>query len=155
MSQFPIINPQDVTTLEMKYYDFIRRMATTTSQTSLDVQTGLQGVNGRKYNRYVFQQGQQSITVDFRVFTVSELPPNFRYASLRSPACRSMIATIKSLGCKDLIGATLTWLNDNIQNQFADDSGLYYAMQTKVNNLHCFYYAEKNTENKVVIQVQL
>jgi len=155
MSQFPIINPQTASVLEMKYYDFIRRMAVTSSNTSLSIQPDLDGVNGRKYNRYVFQQGKQTIVAEFRVFTVSELPPNFRYAGLRSPSCRSMIATIKSLGCMDLIAAIMTWLNENIQNQFADDSGLYYAMQTKVNNLHCFYYAEKNTENKVVIQVQL
>ena len=93
--------------------------------------------------------------MDFRIFTVNELPKNFQNAAIRSPRNRALIGTLKTLGMNDLIAAVLTWLNETINTTFAPGSHMYYALQTKVNNLHAFYYSETNTERKVVVQLQL
>lgn len=144
------------TAVEQKYLQFLTGLTNSSGhRCSVDIQQDVKGHNGKLHNRYILKQDDQSIVVDFRVFTINELPKNFQNAAIRSPRSRALIGTLKMLGTKDLIAAALVFLNSQISETFASGSWMYYAIQHQAENSHYFFYTEKDTEQKVVVQVNI
>lgn len=156
MSECPAIKAEEVSPAEFAFYEFMTKfMERHCSEHCLTIQQDNIAPNGKKYNRYILTRDHQSLTVDFRVFAVGEMPPVIRRAVIRSPGHRAMIGTFRTMGMDHMVESALIFLNETISLKYSKSTHVYYALQEKVKNLHAFFYSEGDTENKVVVLLQL
>ena len=113
----------------------------------------IMGHDQKLYNRYRAAGGRSEIAVSFRSFTISELPNNFRNCAISSPGNRAMIEAIKGFCGDPYVAQAMEFINNLIARRFTKGSYLFYAFQTKVDNVHMFFYSDRETHEKVVVQL--
>ena len=143
--------------IENKFYNLVRNLALAShSQGSFHIDPTQVGTNGKQFNRYTVAQGKQAIQVDFRTFSLDELPKGFQQGEIDSPRGRTMIATLKHVcNMQDPVAPVLTGLNEILKTNFAKGSKVSYAVHNLKQDLHLFFYSESGTDRKVVVQIQL
>lgn len=143
--------------IENKFYQLLRNLALSDRTAgSFEIDPTQQDKDGRQFNRYTVSYRNQAIQVDFRTFSLDELPKGFQQGEIDSPRGRTMIATLKHVcNMGDPVAAVLTGLNEILKINYAKGSKVTYALQNVKQNLHMFFYSESKTDRKVVVQIQL